>query len=73
MAGLGSAALFRTALFTVRMGEQDIGIGIGPSALLTAILKSVDSPIDRGRALKRLDENVMKGISFAKHYSVSGK
>jgi hypothetical protein len=52
VAGFGSAALFRTALFTVRQGNQEFSVG--PSTLLTTLLKTVDRGIDRRRAKERL-------------------
>lgn len=52
VAGLAAAALFRTSLFTVRMGSSDVGIG--PSALLDVLLRSVDRSVDRARAVDRL-------------------
>lgn len=62
VAGLGSAALFRSSLFTVRQGDQEIGIG--PSALLTSLLGQVDRGVDRRRALARLNRDDLAGLLF---------
>ena len=40
VASFGAAALFRTSLFTVKAGNQDIGVG--PSAALTIALAAAD-------------------------------
>jgi hypothetical protein len=66
VAGFGSVALFRSSLFTVRVGDQDIGIG--PSALLTVALGTADRAVDRQRGLDRSSEvrHIMDGVSFEK-------
>lgn len=66
VAGLGSAALFRSALFTVRMGGEDVPVG--PSVLLTTLLGVADRSVDRRRANVRLKlvSKTMAGISFDK-------
>lgn len=66
VAGIGSAALFRSSLFTVRQGDQEIGIG--PSALLTGLLGMVDRGVDRRRALERLGRDDLAGLSFDSDY-----
>jgi len=66
VAGLGSAALFRSSLFTVRQGSQEIGIG--PSALLTGLLEQVEHGVDRQRALDRLRRDDLAGLSFDHDY-----
>jgi hypothetical protein len=66
VAGIGSAALFRSSLFTVRQGDQEIGIG--PSALLTGLLGMVDRGVDRRRALQRLGRDDLAGLSFDSDY-----
>jgi hypothetical protein len=69
VAGLGSAALFRTSLnFTVRQGTREWNVG--PNAVRAALLRSVDSAIDRRRATHRLSAtrprpNDVDGISFS--------
>src|SRR5205807_387619 len=60
------AALFRSSLFTVRQGDQEIGIG--PSALLTGLLGLVDRSVDRRRALERLGRDDLAGLSFDRDY-----
>ncbi len=66
VAGFGSIALLRTSLFTVRAGDQDIGIG--PNALLTSILAAADRQVDRTRAEARATTvgEIMQGVSYAK-------
>jgi predicted transcriptional regulator len=65
-AGFGSAALFRSSLFNVATGDQNIGIG--PSALLNVILKAADRAVDRQRAVIRAAQTrtIMKGLRFDK-------
>jgi len=66
VASFGAMALFRTSLFTVRAGDQDIGIG--PSSLLTIILDACDRGVDRVRAQARAWEvaRVMTDVSYAR-------
>jgi hypothetical protein len=66
VAGLGSMALFRSALFNVRVGEQDVAVG--PSSLLQVLLNAADRGVDRRRARARsvLVPQLMKDISFEK-------
>lgn len=68
VAAFGSMALLRTSLFTVRAGDQDIGIG--PNALLTSILAAADRVVDRERAEVRATQvrELMGNISFEKTY-----
>ena len=66
VAGVGSAALFRSSLFTVHQGDQEIGIG--PSALLASLLGLVDRGVDRQRALERLGRDDLAGLSFDRDY-----
>jgi hypothetical protein len=51
VAGFGSAALFRSSLFTVRVGTTDVGIG--PSAVLDSILAAADRATDRELGVTR--------------------
>ena len=64
--GFGAMALFRTSLFMVRVGNQDIGIG--PISLLQVALGAADRAVDRTRASSRSDTVVklMRGVSFDK-------
>jgi hypothetical protein len=66
VAGFGAMALFRTSLFTVRAGDQDVGIG--PSSLLSIILTACDRGVDRERAKDRAVDvgEIMKDVSFAR-------
>jgi hypothetical protein len=68
--GFGAMALFRTSLFQVRVGNQDIGIG--PISLLQVALSAADRAVDRTRASSRSDAavKIMKGISFEKAKSI---
>jgi hypothetical protein len=63
-AGFGAMALFRTALFTVRVGSADIGIG--PVALLQILLVALDRGVDRRRARDRASDvsRIMTGLRF---------
>lgn len=65
VAAFGSMALFRTSLFTLRAGNEDIGVG--PSVVLSTILSSCDRGVDRFRASDRADSvsAQMKDVSFA--------
>ena len=51
VAGTASMALFRSSLFTVRVGDRDIAVG--PSSFLQAIMGAADRAVDRDRAIKR--------------------
>jgi len=70
VAGFGAMALFRTSLFTVRAGGQDIGVG--PVAFLQVFLAAADHSLDRRqtrtRAMKASE--LMKGVEYAKAYQV---
>jgi hypothetical protein len=59
-------ALFRSSLFNLRIGEEDVAIG--PNALLTSLLSVVDRAVDRRRAADRSKSIVatMGGVSFAR-------
>jgi len=58
--------LFRTSLFTVRAGDQDVGIG--PSSLLSIVLAACDRGVDRERAKDRALQvgDIMWDVSFEK-------
>ncbi len=64
VAGLAAAALFRTSLFTARIGDQDVSVG--PSAVLDVLLRTVDRAVDRRRGIARLAvvAALPKGLSF---------
>ncbi len=66
VAGLGALALFRSSLFLVRVGNQDVGVG--PNSFLQIILTAADRGVDRLRAEDRAKavQRIMKGVSYAK-------
>lgn len=66
VAGFAAMALFRSSLFNLKVGDEDVSIG--PSALLTSLLSVVDRAVDRRRAAQRSRSisKVMNGVSFAK-------
>src|SRR2546421_3297513 len=66
VAGLGSMALFRSSVFTVRVHDEDVAVG--PSALLSALLAAADRGVDRVRAQHRSSEarKMMSRVSFDK-------
>lgn len=66
VAGFGAMGLFRSSLFTVRAGSEDVPVG--PGGLLTVLLKTIDSAVDRSRASVRAKASarIMAGISFDK-------
>jgi hypothetical protein len=51
VAGFGSIVFFRSALFTVRLGDQDVGVG--PVRFLQVFLVASDRGVDRTRAQSR--------------------
>jgi hypothetical protein len=67
-AGFGSMALFRTSLFVVRAGNEDIGIG--PNGFLQVLLAAADRGVDRLRAQDRAPRvgAIMAAVSFDKAY-----
>ena len=66
IAGFGAMAIFRSALFIVRAGDQDVGVG--PSGFLQVVLNAADRAVDRRRAGARAGEvsRAMDGVAFAK-------
>ncbi|MFC7334448.1 hypothetical protein [Rhodocista pekingensis] len=64
VAALGSMAFFRSALFTVRLGETDVAVG--PAALLQAVLSAADRACDRLLATSRstLVMEIMRDVRF---------
>lgn len=66
VAGFGAMALFRSSLFTVRVGSSDVAIG--PSSFLAIILVAADRAVDRVRAEDRAEvvAGIIEGITFAK-------
>jgi hypothetical protein len=68
-AGFGAIVLFRSSLFTVRAGGQDVSIG--PSNVLRSILTATDRAVDRirGEARAIAVARAMAGVSFAKAHT----
>jgi hypothetical protein len=66
VAGLAAMTLFRSSLFNLRIGAEDVAIG--PNAVLTSLLSVVDRAVDRRRAADRSKSIVgtMAGVSFGK-------
>lgn len=66
VSGLGAMALFRSSLFTVRIGGEDVGVG--PSSFLQVILMATDREVDRERATSRAEQvvHIMDGLAFQK-------
>ena len=65
-AGLSAMAILRAAVFTVRVGDVDVGVG--PNLLLTVVLDAADRAVDRDRANRRnaLVVEIMDGVDFDK-------
>lgn len=63
-AGTASMALFRSSFFTLRVGDQDVGVG--PSCFLQAILAATDRAVDRARAVERAAAvgRLLTGVPF---------
>ena len=51
VAGFGAMALFRSSLFIVKVGGQDLGIG--PGGVLQSLLAAADRGVDRWRGTQR--------------------
>jgi hypothetical protein len=66
VAGLGAMMVFRSAFFTMRVGDQDVAVGA--VSFLQVMLDAVDREVDRRRAILRADRvrRIMKGIAFDK-------
>jgi len=66
VAGLGSMVFLRSSLLTLRVGENDVGIG--PSGILQILLSAADRGVDRDRAKSRSETvaKIMKDVSFVK-------
>lgn len=64
VAGFSALLVLRSSLFTVRVGDTDVGVG--PSAMLTALLGAADRGIDRVRAVARLKSarTIMNSVPF---------
>jgi hypothetical protein len=66
LAGFGAMALFRSSLFTVRVGNSDVGVG--PSTFLSLTLAACDRGVDRDRAQERakMAKSLMTNVSYEK-------
>jgi hypothetical protein len=66
VAGLGGMVFFRSSVFTLRVGSQDVALG--PGGILQVILSAADSGVDRLRAESRdsVVQKHMSGVSFSK-------
>jgi hypothetical protein len=66
VAGLGAMALMRTSIWNVRVGDQNVPIGL--KNFLDAVLGTVDRSLDRKRAQQRAEavSRIMKSIDFEK-------
>lgn len=66
VAGLSAMSILRAAVFTVRVGDVDVGVG--PNLLLTVVLDAADRAVDRDRANRRnaLVVEIMDGVDFDK-------
>lgn len=64
VAGFGSMVFFRSALFTVKVGEVDVAVG--PALFFQILLAATDRQCDRERAEPRSDlvAEIMRGVSF---------
>ena len=69
VAGIGSMALFRSSLFTVRAGDRDIAVG--PGSFLQIFRDGADRAVDRVRAQARGDivAELMTGLSYSKAFA----
>jgi len=65
ISGLGAMALFRSSLFNLGMGDDQVSVG--PNAVLEVLLNTVDKEVDRFRAQKRgkLVRNLLNNIPFS--------
>lgn len=64
VAGISAMALFRSGVFTVRVGDDDVSVG--PHLILQIILQALDRTYDRDRAAPRSAAitEIMSGVSF---------
>ncbi len=64
IAGFGAMVVFRSSLFNVRVGNQDVAVG--PNSFLQVALGAADSAVDRQRGARRakLVSSVMERVLF---------
>jgi hypothetical protein len=65
IAGFGAMAFFRSGVFMVKLGNDDVAIG--PNLVLQILLQALDRSYDRQRASPRakVTAQIMSGVSFA--------
>ena len=68
VAGIGAMAILRASLFSVRIDDQTVPVGLG--RFLDVLLESVDRAVDRKRAEERgkTVSEIMKDVVFEKAY-----
>ena len=66
-AGFGALVVLRSALFKVRVGDTDVGIG--PAAVLDTILLIADRGVDRREAVSRA-QDVSALVAHVKDYRI---
>ena len=66
VAGFSAMLLFRSSVFQIRVGEQDVAVG--PNSVLDVLLSVLDREVDRERAQKRaaVVAEIMQEVSFRK-------
>jgi len=66
VAGVGAMGFFRSSLFTVRVGDREVGVG--PAGLLQIFLGAADRGVDRLRAQTRASKvaALMKDVDYTK-------
>lgn len=69
-AGFGSLVFMRSSVFKVKMGDADIGIG--PAAILDALLLVADRGVDRREAVARA-QDVTELVTYMRDPSVVAK
>jgi hypothetical protein len=64
LAGIGAMAFFRSGIFIVKIGNNDVSVG--PNLVLQILLRALDREYDRARAIERSFPiaDIMDGISF---------
>jgi hypothetical protein len=73
LAGLGAMALFRSSLFITRVGDDDVGVG--PSVILSNMLKAWDTGVDRARSEVRASrvKEAMEGVPYSQAKKALGE
>jgi hypothetical protein len=65
LAGIGAMAFLRSAIFKVKVADEDVPIG--PAIILDVLLKFADAQVDRGRAQDRAERiaDVIQALPLA--------